>query len=87
MAEARGYVADEAVEQFCLVGSPEECARRIRGLEALGIHQVFLRHYLTYALPWDLIDVAGRAIIPRIRAQDAARKPASSGPRPEPFAE
>ncbi len=76
MAEARCYVADEAVEKLCLVGSPEECVRRIRALEALGIHQVFLRHYLTYALPWDLIDVAGRAIIPRLRAQDAARGPA-----------
>jgi 5,10-methylenetetrahydromethanopterin reductase len=67
MEEARGYVADEAVERFCLVGPPDECVRKIRELEGLGIRQVFLRHYLTYALPWELIEVAGRALIPRVR--------------------
>jgi 5,10-methylenetetrahydromethanopterin reductase len=74
MEEARSYVADEAVERLCLVGSAGECVRRIRELERLGIRQVFLRHYLTYALPWELIDLAGRAIIPCLR--DRAVEPA-----------
>ncbi len=67
MAEAKHYVADEAVEKFCLVGSPAECVERIRELERLGVHQIFFRNYPTYKLPTDLIEVAGRAILPRFR--------------------
>ncbi len=67
MGEARRYVPDEAVEKFCLVGSPAECAERLRELAALGIQQVLLRHYLTYELPWPLIEVAGRELIPALR--------------------
>jgi 5,10-methylenetetrahydromethanopterin reductase len=64
MVEARKYVADEAVEKLCLVGSAKECVARIRELHALGVHQVFLRHYLTFRIPWELIQVASREIIP-----------------------
>lgn len=67
MAEARTYVPDEAVERMCLVGSAAECVERIRGLERLGVRQVFFRHYLAYRVPTDLIEVAGRDIIPRFR--------------------
>ena len=67
MAEAKRYVSDEAVEKFCLVGGAEECVAQIRELADLGMHQIFFRHYLTYALPLDLIDIASRAIIPRFR--------------------
>jgi 5,10-methylenetetrahydromethanopterin reductase len=67
MAEARRYVSDDAVEKFCLVGSAEDCVGRIRELADLGIHQIFFRHYLTYRLPLELIEIAGRAIIPRLR--------------------
>jgi 5,10-methylenetetrahydromethanopterin reductase len=67
IAAARAYVSDEAVEKFCLVGRAEECLRRIEELARLGIRQVFFRHYLTYALPWELIEVAGREILPRLR--------------------
>ncbi len=67
MAEARRYVSDDAVEKFCLVGSPAACVRRIRELADLGIRQVFFRHYLTYRLPLDLIEIAGGEIIPRFR--------------------
>lgn len=67
MAEAKRYVSDEAVEKFCLVGSAKECVARIRELADLGMHQIFFRHYLTYALPLELIETAGRAIIPRFR--------------------
>jgi 5,10-methylenetetrahydromethanopterin reductase len=67
MAEARRYVSDEAVEKFCLVGPAPECVGRIRQLATLGVHQIFFRHYLTYDLPLELIEAAGRAIIPRFR--------------------
>lgn len=68
MAEARRYVPDEAVERLCLAGPPDACVERLRELAALGIRQVFLRHYLTYDLPWPLIEVAGRVLIPALRA-------------------
>lgn len=67
MAEARRYVSDEAVEKFCLVGSAEDCVRRIRELVGLGIRQIFFRHYLTYNLPVDLIETVSRQIIPCFR--------------------
>ena len=67
MAEARSYVSDEAVEKFCLVGSAEECVERLRELAESGIDQIFFRHYLTYDLPLELIDVAGQAVLPRLR--------------------
>jgi len=71
MAEARRYVSDEAVEKFCLVGSAEECVGRIRDLADLGIDQIFFRHYLTYSVPLDLIEIVGRQIIPLVRPASA----------------
>ena len=67
MAEAKKYVADEAVEKFCLVGPPAACAARIRELADLGVHEVFFRHYLTYNIPHHLIAVASRSILPAFR--------------------
>lgn len=67
MVEAKRYVADEAVEKFCLVGSPQDCVRRIRELAGLGVHEIFFRHYLTYVVPHDLIAVASRGILPAAR--------------------
>jgi 5,10-methylenetetrahydromethanopterin reductase len=64
MAEARRYVSDEAVEKFCLVGSPAECVPRLEELARLGVRQVFFRHYLTYEIPWSLIEAASREILP-----------------------
>jgi 5,10-methylenetetrahydromethanopterin reductase len=66
MAAARAYVADEAVERLCLVGSATACAARIRALADLGVHQVFLRHYLTYRIPWELIEVGSRHLVPAL---------------------
>jgi len=67
MAEATKYVADEAVEKFCLVGPPAECVRRIRDLANVGVHEIFFRHYLTYSIPHDLIAVASGSILPAFR--------------------
>jgi 5,10-methylenetetrahydromethanopterin reductase len=67
MAEARRYVADEAVEKFCMVGPPRDCVQRIRELGELGVHEVFFRHYLTYSIPHDLIAIVSRELIPAAR--------------------
>jgi hypothetical protein len=41
--------------------------QRIRELAALGVHEVFFRHYVTYAIPHDLIAVAARDLLPAVR--------------------
>ena len=40
------FVPDEIVDRFCIIGPPEEHVRRIKELEALGVHQfaVYLQH-------------------------------------------
>jgi 5,10-methylenetetrahydromethanopterin reductase len=67
MAEARRYVSDEAVRKFCLVGPAEDCVRWIREVAELGFRQIFFRHYLTYCLPTETIEIASREIIPHFR--------------------
>ncbi len=67
MAEAKRYVADEAVEMFCLAGPPADCIARIRELQAIGVHQIFFRNYLTYKIPYELIATASRSILPAFR--------------------
>ena len=62
------WVPDEAVEHFHLLGTPAEAVERIQALAAAGIHEVFLRHDLTYALPHELVALAGRDLIPAVRA-------------------
>lgn len=64
MVQAKRYVTDEAVDKFCLVGSSEECIRRIHELASLGVHHVYFRHYLTYHIPMELISIAAQSIIP-----------------------
>jgi 5,10-methylenetetrahydromethanopterin reductase len=67
MVEAKKYVANEAVEKFCLVGPPADCVARIRELADLGVHEIFLRHYLTYTIPHDLIGALSRSVLPAFR--------------------
>ena len=40
------FVPDEIVDRFCIIGPPEEHVRRIKELQALGVHQysVYLQH-------------------------------------------
>jgi 5,10-methylenetetrahydromethanopterin reductase len=69
MAAAATYIPDEVVERFCLVGPPDNAARRIRELAALGIDEVFLRWWSTYDLPDGLVETVGRDVIPRLAAR------------------
>ncbi len=71
--EAASFIPDEAVERLCLVGRPEEALPRVRELESLGITQVFLRNYTTYALPDELIRQFGVHVI-RPMKDTAARR-------------
>ncbi len=67
MAAAETYIADEVVEEFCLVGPPEDAVRRIQDLYGLGITQMYIRGASSYALPHDLVETFGRTIIPGVR--------------------
>ena len=63
------YVADEVVDRLCIVGSVEECAERLRGLEALGV-----THLNFYAQVDDFdaqMRLYGREILPALRMSAA----------------
>jgi alkanesulfonate monooxygenase SsuD/methylene tetrahydromethanopterin reductase-like flavin-dependent oxidoreductase (luciferase family) len=38
-AEHANFVSNEVVDRFCVVGTLEDCERRLRELEAVGVHQ------------------------------------------------
>jgi len=63
------YVADDVVDRLCIVGSAEECAERLRGLEALGV-----THVNFYAQVDDFdaqMRTYGRDILPGMRVSAA----------------
>lgn len=65
------WVSDEAAaafaRAFCLFGTGEEIAARLRGLGAAGVGGVFLQHVGSYDLPEDLIEAVGRSVLPALR--------------------
>lgn len=63
------YVKDEVVDRLCIVGSADECAERLRGLEALGV-----THVNFYAQIDDFdaqMRLYGREILPALRMNAA----------------
>ncbi|MFD4601527.1 LLM class flavin-dependent oxidoreductase [Streptomyces sp. NPDC058464] len=54
-------------EEFCLSGTADEIATRLRALEAGGVDGVFLQHVGSYDPPTDLIEAVGSAVLPRIK--------------------
>ncbi|MEU6197122.1 LLM class flavin-dependent oxidoreductase [Streptomyces sp. NPDC047061] len=54
-------------EVFCLFGTADEIAARLRALEAGGVAGVFLQHVGSYDPPTDLIEAVGSAVLPRIK--------------------
>lgn len=73
LAVADRYVSDaDAVryaETFTLIGTPETMATRISAAAVAGIDSVYLRHYRSYTLPEDLIDVFARHVLPQLEAR------------------
>lgn len=65
-AEHASYVPDEWIDRLCIVGSPDECAARLRGLEALGV-----THVNFYAQVEDFdaqMRAYGREVLPGLRS-------------------
>lgn len=61
------WVSDEAAlrfaEEFCLFGTAEQIAERLRALRATGVSGVFLQHVGSYDLPDELIEAVGASVL------------------------
>ncbi|MFD6288336.1 LLM class flavin-dependent oxidoreductase [Streptomyces sp. NPDC060205] len=67
---ASAWVDDAAAlrfaEEFCLFGTADEIARRLRALHADGVRGVFLQHVGSYDPPLDLIEAVGASVLPAL---------------------
>ncbi|MFF7467709.1 LLM class flavin-dependent oxidoreductase [Streptomyces sp. NPDC008092] len=54
-------------QEFCLFGTADEIAARLRALAAGGVDGVFLQHVGSYDPPTELIEAVGSAVLPRIK--------------------
>ncbi|HWL43875.1 MAG TPA: LLM class flavin-dependent oxidoreductase [Ilumatobacter sp.] len=65
---ASGWVSDAAAvrfaEEYCLVGSAADIARRLMAVGELGVDSVLLQHAGSYDLPWQLIDDVATGVVP-----------------------
>lgn len=61
------WISDEDAirfaEEFCLLGTPAEIARKIELAQEAGATSVFIQHVGSYSLPLDLIDQVGTQVI------------------------
>jgi probable F420-dependent oxidoreductase len=66
-----GFVPDEVIERFCLVGPPEEHVRRLHELEGLGVDQFAL--YLQHDTKDATLAAYGEGVIPAINTRARTR--------------
>ncbi len=57
------FVTDEICDRFCVIGSAEECTKKLRELEAVGVDQ-FNVYLMTHAQE-ETLEAYGREIIPQ----------------------
>jgi len=69
--ELTDWVPDEAVEgfaeKFCLMGTAEEVAEKIRTLESYGVSALYIRWFYSYRLPVNLCNTFASKIIPQFQ--------------------
>ena len=70
-AEHASFVSDEVVDRFCVIGTLEDCERRLRELEAVGVHQFNI--YSMVDDPDAVIRTFGKELIPPLGAPGAGR--------------
>ncbi len=67
------WISDEAAavfaRTFCLFGTAEEIAARLRQLGEAGVHGVYLQHVGSYDMPHELIETVGRSVLPGLREE------------------
>ena len=68
-AEHASFVTDEVVDRFCVLGPAEQCIRKLKELEALGVTQ--FNDYNMGEDPAEQIRIFGKDIIPAFRQQPA----------------
>lgn len=65
-AEHAGFVTDEVVDRFCVLGSVEQCESKLRELQAVGVH-----HFNIYTAwgsdPEGVIRSFGKGVVPAFR--------------------
>jgi 5,10-methylenetetrahydromethanopterin reductase len=70
--EATSFVSDDLVAEMCdalgLVGTPEYCADRIADLTKLGVRNIYLMPFQTFAAPEDEVAAFRDVIFPRLKA-------------------
>ena len=70
--EATSFVSDELVAEMCdalgLVGTPDYCADRIIEMSKLGVRNIYLMPFQTFATPESEIPAFRDVIFPRLRA-------------------
>ncbi|MER5434143.1 LLM class flavin-dependent oxidoreductase [Streptomyces sp. NPDC002588] len=68
------WISDEAAlrfaREFCLFGTADEIAERLRALHTAGVTGVFLQHVGSYDPPTELIEAVGTTVLPRLKAND-----------------
>jgi probable F420-dependent oxidoreductase len=67
-AEHAGFVTDEVVDRFCVIGPAEACERKLRELEGIGVDQFNV--YSMVDDPEGVIRTFGKALIPRFATGD-----------------
>lgn len=69
---ATSFVPDEVVAQLCdaigLVGTPEDCADRIAAMARLGVRNLYLMPFQTFAPPEPEVRAFRDVVFPRLRA-------------------
>jgi 5,10-methylenetetrahydromethanopterin reductase len=73
VAICSAWVSDEAAvrfaEEFCLVGTADAIADRLRTLHAAGVGEVLLQHVGSYEPPTELIEAVGASVLPALRGR------------------
>jgi 5,10-methylenetetrahydromethanopterin reductase len=66
---AAEWVSDEQAlrfgDAFCLIGSPDELARRLAAAAEAGARSFYIRHFSSYTLPSELLGTFAEAVLPR----------------------
>src|SRR5215510_837858 len=69
---ATSFVPDEVIAQLCealgLVGTAEDCARRIAEMAKLGVRNLYLMPFQTFASPEPDVRAFGDVVFPHLRA-------------------
>lgn len=69
---ATSFVPDEVVAQLCdalgLIGTPDDCARRIAEMTELGVRSLYLMPFQTFAAPAQEVGAFRDVVFPRLRA-------------------